>query len=103
MDTLLVVNAGSSSVKFQIFAIGRNDEVQREIRGQVDGIGTKPRLRAKDAGGNTLAERAYPPERVQDVPAALAVAGGWLRDELRIDPIAVGHRVVHGGPQYDRP
>jgi acetate kinase len=103
MDTLLVVNAGSSSVKFQIFAIGRNDEVQREIKGQVDGIGTKPRLRAKDAGGNTLAERAYPPESVQDVPAALAVAGGWLRDELRIDPIAVGHRVVHGGPQYDRP
>src|SRR3979490_275489 len=30
-------------------------------------------------------------------------AGGWLRDELRISPIAVGHRVVHGGPDYDRP
>jgi acetate kinase len=31
------------------------------------------------------------------------IAGAWLRDELRIHPIAVGHRVVHGGPDYDRP
>jgi acetate kinase len=31
------------------------------------------------------------------------VAGAWLRDELRITPMAVGHRVVHGGPDYDRP
>ena len=31
------------------------------------------------------------------------IAGGWLRDELRINPMAVGHRVVHGGPDYDRP
>ncbi len=35
--------------------------------------------------------------------AALATAGAWLRDELKIDPIAIGHRVVHGGPDYDRP
>ena len=35
--------------------------------------------------------------------AALATAGAWLRDELKIHPVAVGHRVVHGGPDYDRP
>jgi acetate kinase len=33
----------------------------------------------------------------------MGIAGGWLRDELRISPMAVGHRVVHGGPDYDRP
>jgi acetate kinase len=38
-----------------------------------------------------------------DIPAALGTAGDWLRDELRISPMAVGHRVVHGGPDYDRP
>jgi len=40
---------------------------------------------------------------VADVSAALRIAGSWLRDELRIAPMAVGHRVVHGGPDYDRP
>ncbi len=40
---------------------------------------------------------------VPDVSTALTTAGAWLRDDLRINPIAVGHRVVHGGPDYDRP
>jgi acetate kinase len=103
MDTILVVNAGSSSVKFQIFAIEGEGRLRRQIKGQMDGIGTRPRLRATGASDDPMADRAYPIERVPDVPAALAVAGGWLRDEMRIDPIAVGHRVVHGGPDYDRP
>jgi acetate kinase len=103
MDTVLVVNAGSSSVKFQIFAIDRSSELHRQLKGQMDGIGSRPRLRANDAEGNRVADRAYPIESVRDVPAALAVVSGWLRDELRINPLAVGHRVVHGGPNYDRP
>ena len=36
-------------------------------------------------------------------PAALAVAGAWLRETQKLEPVAVGHRVVHGGPDYDRP
>jgi acetate kinase len=103
MDTILVVNAGSSSVKFQIFAIEGDGRLRRQIKGQMDGIGTRPRLRATGAGDDPIADRAYPIESVPDVSSALAVAGGWLRDEMRIDPIAVGHRVVHGGPDYDRP
>jgi acetate kinase len=103
MDTILVVNAGSSSVKFQIFAIEGQGRLRRQIKGQMDGIGTRPRLRATGASDDPMADRAYPIESVPDVPAALAIAGGWLRDEMRIDPIAVGHRVVHGGPDYDRP
>jgi acetate kinase len=42
-------------------------------------------------------------ETVPDVPTALATAGVWLRKELQVDPIAIGHRVVHGGPDYDKP
>jgi len=42
-------------------------------------------------------------EIVPDVPAALQTATAWLRDEQDIDPIAIGHRVVHGGPDHDRP
>jgi len=69
----------------------------------MDGIGSRPRLRAGGPGGDPLAERAYPIEAVADVPAAMSVAGAWLRDELSINPIAVGHRVVHGGPDHARP
>ena len=56
-----------------------------------------------DATGDALADRAYPIEGVPDVPAALMLASAWLRDELQLSPLAVGHRVVHGGPDYDRP
>jgi acetate kinase len=103
MDSILIINAGSSSVKFQVFAVDSNGRLARQIKGQMDGIGSRPRLRAGGAGGEKLADRAYPVEKVQDVPAALQVAGDWLREELRIMPIAVGHRVVHGGPDHDRP
>ena len=103
MDTILVVNAGSSSVKFQVFAVDADGRLQRQLKGQMDGIGSRPRLRATGANGNALADRAYPIEAVADVSAALRIAGSWLRDELRIAPMAVGHRVVHGGPDYDRP
>jgi acetate kinase len=103
MDTILVVNAGSSSVKFQVFAVDGDGRLRRQIKGQMDGIGSRPRLRATDAAKEKLAERAYPIEAVGDVPGALQVAADWLRDEQQITPLAVGHRVVHGGPDYDRP
>ncbi|MBR0789312.1 acetate kinase [Bradyrhizobium manausense] len=103
MDTILVVNAGSSSVKFQVYSAEGDGVLRRQIKGQMDGIGSRPRLRASGAGGDTLADRAYPIEAVPDVPAAMAVAGNWLRDEIRVTPIAVGHRVVHGGPDFSRP
>jgi acetate kinase len=103
MDTILVVNAGSSSVKFQIFSVEGEGTLRRQLKGQMDGIGSRPRLRASRASGEPMADRAYPIEAVPDVAAAMRIAGEWLRHELRIDPFAVGHRVVHGGPDYDRP
>jgi acetate kinase len=103
MDTILVVNAGSSSVKFQVFSVEGEGTLRRQIKGQIDGIGSRPRLRANGASGDPMADRAYPIEAVADVPAAMGIAGEWLRDELRIHPLAVGHRVVHGGPEYERP
>jgi acetate kinase len=103
MDTILVVNAGSSSVKFQVYAIDGERDLRRLIKGQMDGIGTRPRLRAAAADGTVLIDEAYVRERVADVAAALATAGEWLRETQKLHPIAIGHRVVHGGPQYDRP
>ena len=103
MDTILVANAGSSSVKFQIFGIEQDGSLKRQIKGQMDGVGSRPRLRVTAVDGSVLIDRTYESEAVHDVSAALATAGAWLRDELKIDPIAIGHRVVHGGPDYDGP
>jgi acetate kinase len=103
MDTILVANAGSSSVKFQVFGIGQDGSLERQIKGQMDGVGSRPRLRATGADGAVLIDRSYENEAVRDVAAAITTAGAWLRGELKIDPIAIGHRVVHGGPDYDRP
>jgi acetate kinase len=103
MGTILVVNAGSSSVKFQVFAVEDGGTLTRQVRGQVDGIGTHPRLRATGSDRAVLADRAFATATVPDVPTALAAAGSWLREELHIHPVAIGHRVVHGGPDFDAP
>jgi acetate kinase len=103
MDTILVANAGSSSVKFQTFGVGQDGSLNRQAKGQIDGVGSRPRLRATAADGSMLVDRTYENGNIPDVSAALATAGTWLRDELKIDPIAIGHRVVHGGPDYDKP
>jgi acetate kinase len=103
MDTILIVNAGSSSVKFQIFAIEGKNSFKRHIKGQMDGIGTRPRLRASGCDGTTIVDQEIPAAKVSDVSDALQTAGEWLRQQQGINPVAVGHRVVHGGPEYDRP
>ena len=103
MNAVLVVNAGSSSVKFQLFDIAAGEKLHRLIKGQVDGIGTQPRLRAETADGSALIDQHYAPNEIADVPAAIAAAGQWLQDAQAIELVAVGHRVVHGGPDYDRP
>jgi acetate kinase len=103
MDSILVVNAGSSSVKFQLFALDGAAQLTRKIKGQIEGIGTRPRFRASGPDRTTLIDREYDAPTIADVPAAMRSAGAWLREEPRIAPSAVGHRVVHGGPEYDNP
>ena len=103
MDTILVVNAGSSSVKFQIFGIEAPGQLQRLIKGQIDGIGTRPRLVAQANDKSSLVDKTYERDKVPDGPAAIAVVAAWLRETQNFNLVAVGHRVVHGGPKYDRP
>jgi len=103
MDTILVVNAGSSSVKFQVFTADGASGLRRLVKGQMDGIGTRPHLCAEGADAQLLIDQSYAPAQIGDVPAALLCAGAWLRETQKLVPAAVGHRVVHGGPQYDRP
>jgi acetate kinase len=103
MQAILVVNAGSSSVKFQVFGLSESSGPRPLIKGQIDGIGTQPRLRAAARDGSQLVDKTYAPSEIADVAAAMTVAGEWLRQTQAVDLIAAGHRVVHGGPDYDRP
>src|SRR5262245_27455268 len=103
MDAILVVNAGSSSLKFQAFATDDAANLKRLIKGQMDGIGTRPRLRADATDGSPAIDRTYTADKIADVPAAIAEVASWLRETQKFNLAAVGHRVVHGGPEYDRP
>jgi acetate kinase len=103
MEGILVVNAGSSSVKFQVFAVEASGNLTRRIKGQMEGIGARPRLRVSGPDGIAIVDRQYGAETIPDVPAALQTAASWVRDEQDIEPTAIGHRVVHGGPDYDTP
>ena len=101
--SVLVLNAGSSSIKFQLFAID-NGAPLRQYRGKIDGIGTQPRMTVADAERVPVFDQTFDPADVANVPGAIEVLGRFLREHLaeRL-PIAVGHRVVHGGPDLDRP
>ena len=103
MDAILVVNAGSSSVKFQVFSAEPPSGLKCQIKGQVEGIGTEPRLRARGIDGTVTIDQKFGALEIADVPAALQTVGAWLRGQHGIAPVAVGHRVVHGGPEYSSP
>ena len=101
-ETILVVNAGSSSIKFQLFSLEAHDRLQRLLKGEIEGIGIHPRLIAK--GGNGLPiEKSWPAQEVASVPQALDKLVAFLRARLGKLPTAIGHRVVHGGPDYSEP
>ena len=103
MDSILVVNAGSSSLKFQLFALGKTDALVCAVKGQIDGIGTRPRLWVSKSDGEKLIDQNYNPQQIKDLPAAMKTTGDWLRTLRTIKLVAVGHRVVHGGPDYNQP
>jgi acetate kinase len=100
-DTILVVNAGSSSIKFQLFdSVG--DTLDLNLKGQVEGIGSHPSLIARDARGEVVAHETFAAADLPDAQAALGHLGSWLRARHSgAFPVAIGHRVVHGGPTYD--
>ena len=103
METILTVNAGSSSLKFQVFSVGEGRDLTRILKGQIDGIGLRPRLRAVGTDGTPLIDRSYTSNQVPDSAAAMNETAGWLRETQQGNLVAVGHRVVHGGMDYSQP
>jgi acetate kinase len=99
-ETLLVINAGSSSIKFQLFAA--EPGLRRLRKGQLDGIGVRPRLRI--VGPDQEIDRTLAPQEGADLASAFATVDGWLTETLGgVAPAAIGHRVVHGGAEFAAP
>jgi acetate kinase len=102
-DYAIVLNAGSSSLKFSVYQRPQGAAWRLEARGQIEGIGTSPRFSAKDEAGERLADHQLD-KAVRDGRAALDSLAGWLRSRYggaRV--VGVGHRVVHGGARYAGP
>lgn len=102
--SILVVNAGSSSLKFSLYRLDAVDDLRLALRGQIDGIGAQPCMLVKDAAGIKLVERDIAITEAQEMKDVFGIAAAWLRAQFPDEPIlAVGHRVVHGGAEYSQP
>lgn len=100
-DYALVLNAGSSSLKFCVFQRPEGKDWRLEARGQIEGIGTSPRLSVKDENGQGLAKEEL---AVRDGREAVDALAGWLRSKYGGSRVlGVGHRVVHGGARFKGP
>jgi acetate kinase len=102
--SVLVLNCGSSSVKFAVFDLESSGLIRR-YDGQIEAIGTAPRFVAEDADGIQVHEQEWdvpPPGQAHSY--ALQQLGAWLDPLMPEDGLlGVGHRVVHGGMRYDAP
>jgi len=102
-NAIVVLNAGSSSIKFSLF-LEKDGTLEADIRGQVEGLYTNPHFVSKAPDGSVKAEKSWPDGVALGHDEALDHLVGHLRSELSDDRlIGIGHRVVHGGLAYTQP
>jgi acetate kinase len=102
-DAILVLNAGSSSIKYSLFAESGGEPAVR-LSGQIEALYTAPRFVARDAAGKDIGERSWPEGTRLGHDGGIAHLIEFLqgfRNEYRLT--AVGHRVVHGGLDFAQP
>jgi acetate kinase len=101
-EPILVINAGSSSIKFSVFETADNRSLAPGAHGQVEGLGTTAQLEVSDTHGRTLTEQHM---TGNDYEAAIAAIHGWFAGHSGGEAgfCGIGHRVVHGGSQFSQP
>ena len=100
-DAIVVLNAGSSSLKFSVFCTG---EETASVRGQVERLEGDAQFRAEDASGKTVGEHSWASERPPGHEGATAFVLSWLHEHAaNVQLAAAGHRVVHGGVAFTGP
>jgi acetate kinase len=102
-DVILVLNSGSSSIKFSVF-VERADQIELKFRGQVEGLYASPRFIAKDSGGAEIGAHKWADGERLGHEGAVAYLTEFLSGQREHNHlIAVGHRVVHGGREFSSP
>jgi acetate kinase len=104
MKSILVLNAGSSSLKFALFPLEPALVEHPAVSGQIEGIGATPKLSAKVDGARYQEDVDVFGDQTEQHRASLAYLFRWLdahAPKLKIS--AAGHRVVHGGERYSAP
>ncbi len=101
-DLILVLNAGSSSIKFSTF--DARADLALVLRGQVEGLYTAPRFTAADANGTQVGAKEWADGAALGHDGAIAYLAEFLRGQGKDHRLlAVGHRVVHGALEFTRP
>ena len=101
-DAILVLNAGSSSIKLSVFAEDAGD-LALELRGHIEGLYVAPRFAAQDLSGRVIAEKSWPGTALGH-DGAVEYLGEFLENYLAGRRLrGVGHRVVHGGLEFAGP
>ncbi|NNG03522.1 MAG: acetate/propionate family kinase [Inquilinus sp.] len=101
MDALLTLNAGSSSLKFALYAAREADAPL--YRGQIEGIGTAPNAEMTDASGGVVDTPELPASSSHDYAGLVGWLIALIGDRLGLTLVAAGRRVVHGGPRFAAP
>lgn len=101
MSCIAVINAGSSSIKFAVYADGSGDELM--FKGQVEKIGTAPRMTIASAAGDRLVEREWAASELDHHSATNVILDTAIELLGGRKVAGVGHRVVHGGTHYAAP
>ncbi|MBZ9848292.1 acetate/propionate family kinase [Mesorhizobium sp. CA14] len=99
-QAILALNAGSSSLKFGVYDIGRAGEPRPAARGSLE-MDSSPHIKAEAEKGKPLVDRALPNGSLEDVLEALLT---WIETEFGERRLtACGHRIVHGGSLFFDP
>src|SRR5260370_37429970 len=101
-EPILVINAGSSSIKFSVFETAADRSLMADVHGQVEGIGTSPRLKIADSQGRRVADQTA---AGNDHRAAIAAIQDWFTYHVDAEAqfCGVGHPVVPGGTAFSEP
>jgi acetate kinase len=103
---ILVINAGSSSIKFAVYRLDDiGHRLLAEVAGQIEGIGTiKPCFSFNPFSGSSAVHQASKIDQIHDHSHALATLLEWLKTYLAKGRLlGAGHRIVHGGQQFTEP
>lgn len=102
-DVILVLNSGSSSIKFSVFLV-RTEQLEHKLRGQIEGLYGSACFVARDGAGTTVGTHSWGQGAALSHDEGIGYLTDFLRAHLHNDSlIAVGHRVVHGGSEFSRP